>query len=135
MEEKKIAFNEILRSSSLFSEKICSASSSYENALTIFSLPTISSMIVVCCPRVSDCLRNRLEVFFAIKAATNKDNGVSTITTSATHLWIASIKKSVPTIVSIPVKNCVNPISRPSAKVSTSAMMRLTVSPVGCLSR
>ena len=46
-----------------------------------------------------------------------------------------SMKLSVPRIVITPEKSWVKPISRPSANVSTSAIMRLTVSPVGCASR
>ncbi len=38
-------------------------------------------------------------------------------------------------MVSTPENSWVKPISRPSAKVSTSATMRLTISPEGWLSR
>ena len=54
-------------------------------------------------------------VFFAIKLATNNDNGVMTTTATVIFTLIVSIKISVPKIVTIPVKNCVNPIRRPSA--------------------
>ena len=38
-------------------------------------------------------------------------------------------------MVSTPVNSWVKPIRRPSAKVSTSATIRLTMSPAGWLSR
>ena len=42
---------------------------------------------------------------------------------------VTNMKPSVHRIVSTPVNSWVNPISRPSAKVSTSAITRLTISP------
>ena len=50
-------------------------------------------------------------------------------TTSAMGTLVASMKTRVPRMVSTPVNSWVNPMSRPSAKVSTSAMIRLTISP------
>lgn len=43
-------------------------------------------------------------VFFAIKLATNNDNGVMTTTATVIFTLIVSIKISVPKIVTIPVK-------------------------------
>ena len=49
--------------------------------------------------------------------------------------FLMSMMVSVPTISTTPVNSCVKPMSRPSEKVSTSAIMRLTRSPEGCASR
>ena len=46
-----------------------------------------------------------------------------------------SMKPRVPRMVMTPVNSWVKPMSRPSANWSTSAMMRLTIWPVGWLSR
>ena len=46
-----------------------------------------------------------------------------------------SMNSRVPRMVSTPENSWVKPISRPSAKVSTSATIRLTMSPEGWLSR
>ena len=73
-------------------------------------------------------------VFLAIKLATNNETGVITTTTSVIFTFIVSINISVPAIVSTPEKNCVNPIKRPSANWSTSAITRLTISPYDCAS-
>lgn len=51
------------------------------------------------------------------------------------HPVLMSMMVSVPTISTTPVNSCVKPMSRPSEKVSTSAIMRLTRSPEGCASR
>ena len=67
--------------------------------------------------------------------ATNRDSGVRTTTTSVIFTLIESMKPSVPTMVKTPVNSCVKPMSRPSANWSTSAIMRLSVSPAGWLSR
>ena len=48
---------------------------------------------------------------------------------------MVSMKPRVPMMVSTPVNSWVKPISRPSAKVSTSAITRLTRSPWGWLSK
>ena len=61
--------------------------------------------------------------------ATRKDTGVIQITTRAMGILVTSMNTSVPTMVSPPVNNWVKPMSRPSAKVSTSAITRLTISP------
>ena len=61
--------------------------------------------------------------------ATRKETGVIHTTTRAMGMLVISMKTSVPAMVSTPVKSCVKPIRRPSAKVSTSAMTRLTMSP------
>ena len=61
--------------------------------------------------------------------------GVTHTTTSVIGTLTYSIKPSVPRIVRTPVKNWVNPIKSPSANCSTSAITRLTRSPVGCASR
>ena len=61
--------------------------------------------------------------------ATRKDTGVMHTTTSVMGTLVISMNPNVHRIVSTPVNNWVNPISRPSAKVSTSAMTRLTISP------
>ena len=70
-----------------------------------------------------------------MKRAVNSDSGVSTTTTSVMRQSSESMNKSVPRIVSTPVKSCAKPMSRPSAKVSASAITRLTSSPAGCASR
>ena len=56
-------------------------------------------------------------------------------TTTVVILLSVHIYISVPTMVTIPVKACVNPSRRPSAKVSTSVTILETRSPVGCVSR
>ena len=63
------------------------------------------------------------------------ESGVITITTSATEGRMESIRIRVPAMVITPVKSCVKPMSKPSAKVSTSPITRLTVSPCGWASR
>ncbi len=61
--------------------------------------------------------------------ATKKDTGVMQITTRAMGTLVISMKIKVPSMVSTPVNSWVKPMSRPSAKVSTSAITRLTISP------
>ena len=56
-------------------------------------------------------------------------------TTSVMGTFSLSMNSRVPRMVRTPLNSCVKPISRPSAKVSTSATMRLTISPEGWLSR
>ena len=56
-------------------------------------------------------------------------------TTSVMGTFSLSMKSNVPRIVKMPLNSWVKPTSRPSAKVSTSATMRLTMSPEGWLSR
>ena len=73
-----------------------------------------------------------LKVFLAIKLATKSESGVIITTASVILALIVSMNISVPSIVITPVKNCVNPISRPSANWSTSAITRLTISPYEC---
>ena len=63
-----------------------------------------------------------LKVFLAIKLATKNESGVITTTASVILALIVIMNISVPSIVMTPVKNCVNPISRPSANWSTSAL-------------
>ena len=94
-----------------------------------------SSMSAVCSPRVTDCRRNIAYVRLAMKLATSSESGVMSTTSSVIGALNVSMKPSVPRIVITPEKSWVKPISRPSANVSTSAIMRLTVSPVGCASR
>ena len=65
----------------------------------------------------------------AINLATRKDTGVIHTTTNAMGTLVTIMKIRVPIMVSTPVKSWVNPMSRPSAKVSTSATTRLTISP------
>ena len=74
-------------------------------------------------------------VFLAMNEETNSERGVTRNTTSAIITFSANIKISVPSIVIMPVKSCVNPISSPSANWSTSAIIRLTISPEDVLSR
>ena len=99
----------------LISSNSASASSSWEKACTTFWFPTISSIRAVCSPLVSDCKWNMVNVFFAINPATKNDNGVTSTTTPVTATLTLSINPSVPKMVMTPVKNCVNPISSPSA--------------------
>ena len=115
MLEKKIARREYFCSLSLISSNFSSASSSWENACTTFWLPTISSINAVCSPLVSDCSLNMENVFFAMKLATNRETGVMTTTATVIRTLIVSMKISVPKMVTIPVKNWVNPIRSPSA--------------------
>ena len=75
------------------------------------------------------------KVRFATNLATKRESGVMRITTNAIFQSISSINTRVPAMVISPVKSCVNPMRSPSANWSTSAMMRLTVSPVGCRSK
>ena len=56
-------------------------------------------------------------------------------TTSEMNTFSRNMNSKVPTMVSTPVNSWVKPISSPSAKVSTSATIRLTMSPAGWLSR
>ena len=67
--------------------------------------------------------------------AATRLKGVTQITTSAMRASTYSMNDSVPMMVITPVKSWLKPISRPSAKVSTSAIMRLTRSPEECASR
>ena len=71
----------------------------------------------------------------ARKLATTRLSGVMHTTTSVMGTFSLSMNSRVPRMVSTPLNSCVKPISRPSAKVSTSATMRLTISPEGWLSR
>ena len=75
---------------------------------------------------------NILYVLFAIKLATKNETGVIRTTTSVILTFIDNINPSVPSIVITPEKNCVNPINKPSANWSTSAITRLTISPYEC---
>ena len=54
-------------------------------------------------------------VFFAMKLATNRETGVITTTATVIRTLIVNMKISVPKMVTIPVKNWVNPIRSPSA--------------------
>ena len=83
-------------------------------------IPHFISMVVIC---------GMLKVFLAIKLATNRETGVITTTTTVIPTFTESIKNKVPMIVTTPVNSWVNPISRPSANWSTSAITRLTISP------
>ena len=56
-------------------------------------------------------------------------------TTSVMGTFCRNMNSRVPRMVSTPENSWVKPISRPSAKVSTSATIRLTMSPEGWLSR
>ena len=129
VDEKKTAFSEQILSLSFISSKFWRVSSSIPNALTTFSFPIISSIKAVCSPLVSDCCLNILYVFLAIKLATTSEIGVIKTTTKVIFMLIVIIKKSVSIIVIIPVNNWVNPISSPSANVSTSVITLLTISP------
>ena len=104
-------------------------------ARTTFCPVSISSTKAVCSPRASDCARNMEYVREAMNLAINRERGVSTTTVKAIHHWSRSMKYSVPAMVTTPVNSWVKPSSRPSAKVSASAMMRETISPWGCASR
>ena len=95
---------------------------------------TISSISAVCSALVVLCSMNIACVCSAINFATKSDSGVSTTTRSAMRQSSTIMNASVPRIVMTPVKNCVKPIKRPSEKVSTSEITRLTVSPAGCAS-
>ena len=66
-----------------------------------------------------------------MKAATTRDTGVITTTTRVMTTLTLSMKHRVPRMVMTPVNSWVKPIKRPSANWSTSAMTRLTTSPVG----
>ena len=89
----------------------------------------------VCSPLVSLWRENILYVLLAIKFEITNESGVATTTTRVIQTLIESIKPSVPRMVTIPVKNWVKPIKRPSANWSTSAITRETISPVGWESR
>ena len=67
--------------------------------------------------------------------ATSRETGVSTTTTRVISGFSVSMKTSVPRIVITPENNWVKPISSPSAKVSTSVIIRETRSPDGWESR
>jgi len=66
-----------------------------------------------------------------MKLATNREIGVKTTTTSVISGLMETMKSRVPKIVISPVKNWVNPISRPSENWSISAIIRLMISPDG----
>ena len=70
-----------------------------------------------------------------MKPATTRLSGVIRTTTREISTFSRNMNSSVPKMVSTPVNSWVKPISRPSAKVSTSATIRLTMSPAGWLSR
>ena len=63
--------------------------------------------------------------------AANSESGVSTTTTPAISGLSVNMNQSVPRIVITPENSWVNPSSSPSAKVSASVMIRLTISPDG----
>ena len=106
-----------------------SASFSYEKALTVLALPTISSTRVVSSPRASVCRRKSLKVLREMKRATKRDNGVMNTTTRVIRTFMESINPSVPIIVTSPVNSCAKPISRPSETFSISETSRLIISP------
>ena len=56
-------------------------------------------------------------------------------TTRLISTFSRNMNNRVPKMVSTPVNSWVKPIRSPSAKVSTSATIRLTMSPAGWLSR
>ena len=132
--EKNVALSEHFCNLSFISSNCSSASSSWLKACTTFSFPTISSMSDVCSPLVLVCSWNMEYVFLVIKLATKSDRGVMSTTIHDIFTSIVSMKISVPAIVAIPVKSCVKPIKSPSENVSTSAMIRLTISPCEWLS-
>ena len=80
-----------------------------------------------------DSLRVRSRVLGEISeecsAAIKNDNGVRTTTISVVVTLMEIMNNNVPIMVITPVNSCVNPISRPSENWSTSAMIRLTISP------
>ena len=129
IDEKKIARRLTFCKSALISSNLSKALEPYPNACTTFWFPTISLISDVISARFSDCALNIVYVLFAIKLATNNDTGVIKITTREIFTSIVNIKSNVPTIVTIPVNNCENPISNPSENCSTSVMILLIVSP------
>ena len=70
-----------------------------------------------------------------MKVATTRLRGVISTTTREMRTFSRNMNSRVPRMVSTPENSWVKPISRPSAKVSTSATIRLTISPAGWLSR
>ena len=111
-----------------------SARFSYENALTIFWFPIISSASPFNSPRCVDCSVKEFFDNLVIFAAVKRDSGVRITTSSAIFIFIVSIKTSVPRIVIIPLKSCVNPWRRPSDIISISLTARLMSSPFELLS-
>ena len=67
--------------------------------------------------------------------ATQKLTGVRQMTNSVIQKFLENIKTKVTTMVTIPENSWVKPSSRPSDRMSASAMIRLTMSPVLCRSR
>ena len=67
----------------------------------------------------------------AINAATNKDRGVSTTTTSATTQLSININTMVVSTVTMPENSWVMPCSIPSAMISMSEATREIRSPCG----
>ena len=51
------------------------------------------------------------------------------------NTFLENINTRVPIMVTTPEKSCVKPKSKPSERVSASAITRLMISPVLCLSR
>ena len=109
IDEKNVALRPALPKSELSLSKFSSALFSYPKAFMIFWFFIISSENPDSSPRITDCFVNALCESFVITAAQISDSGVSMITMSAIRKSITSMKISVPIIVIIPVKNCVNP--------------------------
>ena len=67
-----------------------------------------------------------------INFATRKLSGVRRMTIKVIHTFLENMKIKVTTTVTTPENNWVNPSSNPSERISVSAMIRLTISPVLC---
>ena len=67
--------------------------------------------------------------------AATRERGVSATTTHVIGRLSDAMKHRTPTIATIPVKNCENPVKSPSEKRSASVTIRLDVSPYGFPSR
>ena len=111
------------------SSKRSSFACSCAKACTTFWLPIISSTNAVCSALSSPWRANMECVRLAMKRATKSESGVSITTASVIGAFTLSMNMSVHIMVSIPVKSWLKPSSSPSANWSTSAIMRLTVSP------
>ena len=121
---------------SLFIFSNCSISAfSYPKSCTSFIPSILSLTSAVCLPPISFLSLKNPKVFLDMNAATSRLTGVMSTTTRAMRIFVTSMNMSVPSIVSIPEKNWVNPSRSPSENCSTSDMILLTISPERCESR
>ena len=79
------------------------------NALTTLWAETVSSAKPLRLPETEDWARNSVKLFFAIKAATNSESGVTRMTISVMAGLTQSISAMVPRMVTTPEKKLAKP--------------------------